>query len=144
DALDGRDTDDFLGRDIARDRFAIDRHGLAALLDEHNGHRTLEVGTRGPEHLLPAARIELDRNTRAAIRGRRSRVGELIAGDDDASLGGPGDLLPRALIEPVVELRAERRPAAARGFKRVVARIHQPPLERGDLAEDVLDLRGIL
>ncbi len=133
------------------DRLAIGLHhaacrrrsiGLAALLDEHHAHAPTDVGAASSSSIsLAAARVELDGDGRAFLRGGAARVGEVVAGHDDVALQQDRRWpLPRI----GVELGAERRTAAGLGLERVVLHVRQAPFERRDLAEDVLHLSGVL
>src|SRR5262249_8179584 len=135
-----RVADDLFGRHVARGRLAVDVHRLAALLDEHHAHAPADILARRLQHLVAAARIELDPDGRTLLRGLSARVGELIAGDDDVAPQQDG--LLRAAH--VVQLRAERRAAALRGLDRAVLRVLEAPFERRDLAENVLHFGRVL
>ena len=133
-------VDDLLGGDVAV-------HLLAIELDLAGGSSRC----RPPPCGLPTfSRVvrSIDSAPRASslietagpfLAGGGGRAGELIAGDDHFALEQD-----RRAVLALVELGAERRVSALLGLHRTVLRIHQPELQRRDLAEQILHLGRIL
>ena len=138
-AADGRDADDLFLRAVDGDFAAVALDELALLLDEHDGHRPVQVLARRAQHLLAAAAVELHADRRLALGRREGGVDQLLAGRDHVALQQH-----RAAVALPVEPGAERRVAGARRLERAAIGVDQAEFEGRDLAEQPHDLGGVL
>src|SRR5450755_2593083 len=102
-------------------------------LDKNHSHAPIEVRARRLQHLIAAARIELERYTRAFLGGGSARVGELVAGHNNVPLQEH-----RAAVAHFVELRAKRRASAGSGLDGIVLHVLHAKLKGRNLTQDVL------
>jgi hypothetical protein len=109
-------------------------------VDEYHRHQVADILLRVLQHFRGAAAVETHRHGGAFLRiGLERRVGELVSGDHDLALEQHRLLFPR-----VVQLGTQRHVPGRRRLQRIAVLIDHAEFQGRRLAEDFLDLRGVL